>query len=130
MLIEAITIATLLDFAKIISAVSVLGGLIVGVFKMINWVKTQLSSIDANVVTLKESMDANVSGLREDVKAQTHTIATALSEQRQDFRTFFAPSLLMTQQHYMAQASLQQAAVPMKAKRNSARKPAKAKTAK
>ena len=123
MLIEAITVGTLLDFAKIIGAISFLGSVSIGVFKVINWIKTKLSSIDMNVVELKNSMDANVAGLREEIKSQTHTIASALSEQRQDFRTFFAPSLLMAQQHYV----MPHAAVPLKAKPVRVRKPAKTK---
>ena len=79
------------------------------------------------MVQLKESIDTHVNGLRDEMKSQTHTIATALSEQRQDFRTFFAPSLLMAQQQqYILQSGLSQAAVPIKAKRRSStRKPAK-----
>jgi hypothetical protein len=93
-----------------ITAVAILGGLkiagtgvsalgfIFGVFKVINWVKNKFTSIDANVVELKNSMDTNFNGLREDIKHQTTTLASALSEQRQDFRTFYAPTLLMMQQ--------------------------------
>jgi hypothetical protein len=116
MLVEGLTIAMLLDLAKIASALSFIGGLLFGVFKVINWVKTKLSSIDSNVVELRNSMDANFTGLRDDIKAQTNTIATALSEQRQDFRTFYAPSLMMMmQQNHVA--SVLSAAVPAKAKR-------------
>ncbi len=93
-----------------ISAVAILGGLkiagtgvsalgfVFGVFKVINWIKGKFVSIDNNVVALKQSMDASIGGLREDIKHQTSTLAAALSEQRQDFRTFYAPTLLMMQQ--------------------------------
>ena len=87
--------------------------LIVGVYKVINWIKSKLTNIDSNVVALKDSMDTHISGLREDIKLQTSTIATALSEQRQDFRTFYAPSMLMQQM----QALQAPAAVPVRAKR-------------
>ncbi len=99
MLIEAtITVASLLDAAKLVSAGTAVIGLIAGVFKVITWIKSKLTSIENNVVDLKKSVDTNIGGLREDIKTQTTAITTALSEQRQDFRTFYAPTLLLMQQ--------------------------------
>lgn len=98
-------------------------GLMYGAFKVINWIKTKFININDNVLNLKNSLDTNFAGLREDVKEQTTVIASALSEQRQDFRTFYAPTLLMLQQS-QAQQTLK--AAPVRAKR-ATRKPAKKK---
>ncbi len=96
-------------------------GFAYGVFKVITWVKNKFISINDNVVELKNSMDTHITGLREDIKLQTSTIATALSEQRADFRTFYGPAMMM-----QFQTQLQQNAVPVRAKR-AVRKPAKKK---
>jgi len=95
---EPITISTVITWSYI--GGKVLGALAIpiGVFKVINWVKTKFISINNNVIDLKTSMDTHIQGLRDDIKHQTATLATALSEQRQDFRTFYAPTLLMMQQ--------------------------------
>ena len=110
---DPISLATIMFILKILGGVMTFSTVIVGVFKVINWIKTKFISINDNVVELKNSMDTHISGLREDIKLQTSTIATALSEQRQDFRTFYAPSMLMQQM----QSFQTQAAVPVRAKR-------------
>jgi hypothetical protein len=111
MLIEAITISGVVNAAKIISAILSILGLFYGVFKVINWVKTKLSSIDSNVVSLKTSIDSLIGGLRDDVKDQTQSLTNELREQRQDFRTFYSPILLMMQQQQQLQPA------PVRAKR-------------
>ena len=93
-----ITIATLLFLGKIVGAITALSTALFGVFKVINWIKAKFVSIDDNVVKLKDSMDVHITGLRDDIKEQTKTISNALSEQRQDFRMLYAPTLLMLQQ--------------------------------
>ena len=114
----------LLNLAK---GASVLG-LFFGVFRVIGWIKTKFSSIDSNVIELKKSLDSNIGGLREDLKHQTTTLAAALSEQRADFRTFCAPSLLVAQHLATTQIPL---AAPVRAKRSVRRKaPAKPKAKK
>ena len=112
---DPISLATILLILKIAGGITTFSGFVIGVFKVITWIKNKLSNIDSNVVALKNSMDTHIGGLREDIKLQTSTIATALSEQRADFRTFYAPSLLMMQQ----QSSQFQAAaaMPVRAKR-------------
>lgn len=95
---EPISAVFVLGVLKIVGSVASALGFLFGVFKVINWVKAKFVSIDTNVVELKKSMDTNINGLREDIKHQTATLASALSEQRQDFRTYFAPTLLMMQQ--------------------------------
>jgi hypothetical protein len=89
---------------KILGGISTFTGLTFGVFKVITWIKNKFNNIDANVVALKSSMDTHINGLREDIKTQTTTLANALSEQRADFRTFYAPTLLLLQQHQQALA--------------------------
>lgn len=116
---DPISLATLFLVGKIVGTVTTIGGLFIGVLKVITWIKNKLTNIDSNVVALKNSMDTHISGLREDIKAQTSTIATALSEQRADFRTFYAPSLLMMQQ---TNAQFNAAAVPVRAKRPARKK--------
>ena len=91
---DFISLTLILTICKILGGVSFISGAIIGVYKVINWVKTKLSSIDLNVVELKQSMDTHITGLRDDVKAQTNALTTELREQRSDFRTFYAPSLL------------------------------------
>ena len=90
---------------------------------MITWIKNKFISIENNVVELKKSVDTNIGGLREDIKTQTSAITTALSEQRQDFRTFYAPTLLMMQQQ-SAQFQASTTLAPVRAKRPVRRKPA------
>jgi len=97
-MVDPISAVAVLGGIKVASGVVSGLGLIFGVFKVITWIKNKFTSIDANVVELKNSMDTHITGLREDVKAQTATIAAALSEQRQDFRTFYAPTLWAMQQ--------------------------------
>ena len=114
MLIEtAITVSVLSNWIKIVSGIMSCVGLFYGVFKVINWLKSTLIRLDTNVVELKKSMDEHIGGLREDIKLQTSTLATALQEQRADFRTFCAPSLLMMNQ----QLHPLLAATPVRAKR-------------
>ena len=89
--------ATLYLASKILGSVTGILASVFGVFKVINWIKTKFNSIDSNVVELKKSMDTHIGGLREDIKNQTTAITAALSEQRQDFRTFYTPTLLLMQ---------------------------------
>lgn len=111
---------------KIFGAIVTLLTALFGVFKVIGWVKNQLTKIDNNVVELKASFDKGINDLREDVKDQTKTIATALSEQRSDFRTFYAPTLLLMQQNAQLNAT---PAVPVRAKRPVKRRTKKKKPA-
>ena len=102
---EPLSIASITIIAKNFSIIVSVLGLLFGVFKVINWVKSKLTNIDANVIALKNSMDTHITGLRDDIKDQTAAITSALSEQRQDFRTFYAPmSLLMQNQQNQYQA--------------------------
>lgn len=91
---EPISAVLILGILKVSSSVLSALGVIFGVFKVITWIRNKFTSIEANVVDLKSSME----GVREDIKHQTSTLVAALSEQRQDFRTFYAPTLLMMQQ--------------------------------
>lgn len=100
MLIEAGLLLGLANDLKIIGSILTGCSLLFGVFKVINWIKTKFINIDANVTQLKDSMDKNLSGLRQDIKEQTKSITDALSEQRQDFRTFYAPTLLHMQSQF------------------------------
>lgn len=111
MLIEALTVSNIINTTKITSGIIGSITFLFGVFKMINWIKTKLTNIDENVIKLKDSMDSHITGLRQDIKEQTHIISNALTEQRNDFRTFYAPTLLMMQQQQA------QTAVPVRAKR-------------
>jgi len=117
---ELISLTLILTIFKVLGGVTTLVSLAYGVFKVITWIKNKFTSIDENVVALKTSMDTHITGLREDIKSQTTTIASALSEQRADFRTFYAPTLLMLQQQSAQQL------IPVRAKRP-ARKPARKK---
>src|ERR1039457_6322543 len=103
---EAIAISTVASTLKITSGILSVMGVVFGVFKVINWLKTTFTRIDNNVVELKNSMDTHILGLREDIKVQTSTIASALSEQRADFRTFYAPTMLMQLQQQMNPAAV------------------------
>lgn len=123
---DPISLATILLILKIAGGITTFSGSIIGVFKVITWIKNKLTNIDSNVVALKDSIDTHINGLREDVKSQTSTIATALSEQRADFRTFYAPSLLMMQNLQNAQSAQLPAVSPVRAKRTV--KPAKRKS--
>ena len=82
---------------KIIGAASSVLAFIFGVFKVINWVKNKFINIDANVTSLKSTMENGFKNLSDDINKQTSTIAGELKEQRQDFRTFYAPILMMQQ---------------------------------
>ena len=110
---DLISLTLLLTILKITGGLATLCTLMFGVFRVINWIKTKLTNIDATVLELKDSMDTHISGLREDIKLQTSTLAIALQEQRADFRTFCAPSLLMMNQ----QLHPLLAATPVRAKR-------------
>lgn len=110
-----ISLATIYLIGKIIGTVTTVSGLIIGAFKMFSWVKTKFVNIDANVTALKSTMEVGFQNLSQDIKNQTTTIASELKEQRADFRTFYAPTLLMMQQ---ATASIQPAAAPIRAKRS------------
>jgi|SRR6185437_3908159 len=114
---DFISLATILLILKIAGGIATFSGFIIGVFKVITWIKNKFTSIDNNVVELKNSMDVHITGLREDIKSQTSTIATALSEQRQDFRTFYAPVMMMQQMQQMQQPA---ALMPVRAKRKKA----------
>ena len=119
MLVETtISVTTLLNWAKITSAVVTAFSLLFGVFKVINWIKGKFVSINENVVELKTMMTENMTGLREDIKNQTTTLASELREQRQDFRTFYAPYIVQSMQASMPQ----QQPLLAKAKRTSPKK--------
>jgi hypothetical protein len=113
-MLDPISITVFASVARDISIISSIAGGAYGIFKVISWVKGKFVSIDNNVVELKNSMDNHITGLREDIKTQTAILASALSEQRADFRTFYAPTLLLMQQ---AQQSLYQPPAPIRAKR-------------
>ena len=123
---DPISLATILFILKIAGGVMTFATFIIGVFKVITWIKNKLTNIDSNVVALKDSIDTHINGLRDDVKVQTSTLGTALSEQRADFRTFYAPSLLMMQQQNAQFQANTPASVPVRAKRT--RKPLKRKS--
>jgi hypothetical protein len=93
MLMEAITVASFVGVVKVISGFLSAIGILFGVFKVINWIKSKLTSIDSNVVELKQSMSAHVNGLRDDIQEQTKVISHALGEQRADMRSFYLPFL-------------------------------------
>jgi hypothetical protein len=118
MLVEALTVTSLVNYIKVISGAISIMAFVLGVFRVINWVKNKFTSIDANVIQLKNTIDTQMGGLREDVKHQTNAIVSAMGEQRADFRTFYAPTLLMMQQNAQLQA-----AVPIRAKQPPKRKP-------
>lgn len=115
-MIDPVTMTTLIalgtDILKIWLPVA---AFLFGVFRGWLWVKNKFVNIDANVIEMKTSLDAHFDALRKDVQDQTKTIAGALTEQRQDFRTFYAPLFM-----------LQQAQAPVRAKKAS-RKPARKK---
>jgi hypothetical protein len=111
-----VSLATLLLILKFIGGVVSALTLLFGVFKVINWVKNKFINIDANVTALKDSMETGLNKLSDDIKSQTHTIATELKEQRQDFRTFYAPILMMQQMQQSMNAA------PVRAKRSPRKK--------
>lgn len=118
MIVESLTVAGLIDILKVITTIAGSLALLFGVFKMINWVKNKFININNNVIALEQSLTTNMQGLREDIKDQTHTLATELREQRQDFRTFYGPYIM----HMNMQQQLQPATARAKK-----RTPAKAK---
>lgn len=89
-----ISLALIYTIIKVVGGASTFFGLLFGVFKVISWIKTKFTSIDNNVVELKNSMDTHITGLRDEIKHQTQALTSELKEQRQDFRTFYAPTLL------------------------------------
>ncbi len=111
---ELISLSLLLTVFKIVGGVGTCTGFIFGVFKVISWIKAKFISIDQNVVDMKNSMDSHITGLREEIKNQTTTLAGELREQRQDFRTFYAPTLLHMLQNNKAQET---APVPVRARK-------------
>ena len=112
---EPISWATLIFAGKVLGSIAGAVAFATGVAKVITWIKTKFTSIDSNVVELKKSMDSHITGLRNDIRDQTTTIASALNEQRQDFRTFYAPTLLLMQNQ---QAQFQgQFPLPVRAKK-------------
>lgn len=114
-----ITLSSLMTLGKVVGTVMTLIGIPVGVMKIINWVKTKFINIDANVTALKSTMEVGFDKLNENIQNQTTTIATELKEQRADFRTFYAPTLLMMQQ---AASIPQQSPAPVRAKRSPRKK--------
>jgi hypothetical protein len=120
-MIDPVTMATLVTLGSEILKIWIpAGALLFGIFRGWLWVKNKFVNIDANVIEMKKSLDTHFDALRSDVQDQTKTIAGALSEQRQDFRTFYAPMFLMQQ------SQVQQAAAPVRAKK-APRKPARKK---
>ena len=105
-----VTMSALITIGKFIGAITAITGLIAGVYKVITWIKNKFINIDANVVALKGAMEDGFKDLSEVLKSQTTTLTAELKEQRQDFRTFYAPILMMQQQ-------AQQKMVPVRAKR-------------
>lgn len=101
--------------AKIIGAITTVSGVIIGAFKMFSWVKNKFVNIDATVTDMKSTMEIGFKNLSDDIKQQTTTIAAELKEQRADFRTFYAPTLLMMQQ---TAAITQPQPPPIRAKRS------------
>lgn len=114
---EPISAVLILSILKVLGSITSALGVIVGVFKVIGWIKTKLVSIDENVVELKNSINTDINGLREDIKHQTATLASALNEQRQDFRTYFSPTVALMQQL--------QTPAPVRAKPRARKKPIK-----
>jgi hypothetical protein len=108
-----ITLASLYTISKIIGSITTLFGIGYGVFKVISWVKSKFVNIDANVTALKNTMETGFNKLSEDIKSQTTIIASELKEQRQDFRTFYAPILMMQQMQQNPQVT-----APARAKRS------------
>jgi hypothetical protein len=94
-MVDPISLTAIILAGKVVGSTLTLLSVIFGAFKAVNWIISKIQDISTNVVELKTSMDSHITGLREDIKNQTTTIASALGEQRQDFRTFFAPTLLM-----------------------------------
>lgn len=114
-----ITLSALMTLGKVVGTVMTLIGIPIGAMKIINWVKTKFINIDANVTALKATMEVGFDKLNENIQNQTTTIATELKEQRADFRTFYAPTLLMMQQ---AAAITAPSPTPVRAKRSPRRK--------
>lgn len=113
MIVEPVSISMLISIGEVIGGIATSIGFLFGVFKVINWVKTKFTNIDANVLTLNETINTNFTALRDDIKDQTKVLNSSLSEQRQDFRTFFTPLLMGLQ----TQSSVLNAA-PARARRN------------
>lgn len=109
---EPVSLATVFFIFKVIGTITTACGFLFGVFKLIMWIKNKFVNIDANVTALKSTMETGFTNLSNDIKAQTTTIASELREQRQDFRTFYAPTLLA-----MQQAVQQPIAAPARARR-------------
>ena len=119
---EPFSAVFILGVLKIVGSVASVLGVLFGVFKVISWVKGKFVSIDENVVSLKQAIDTNLTALRNDIKEQTHVISTALSEQRQDLRTFVVPLIMSNQ---FQQTQLQPIPVPARAKPRARNKPIK-----
>ena len=110
-----VSLSTIWLISKVIGAVTTISGLIIGVFKMINWVRNKFINIDANVTALKATMETGFKNLNDGLTHQTDSVVGELKEQRADFRTFYAPSLLMMQQ---AAATITPQIAPVRAKRS------------
>jgi hypothetical protein len=96
-MVDPISLSTVIFVCKAIGTVFTLCGAAFGAFSVINWIKSKLTNIDTNLIELKHTFNTAIQGLRDDTKSQTITIASALGEQRSDFRTFYGPTLLMLQ---------------------------------
>ena len=110
-----ISVSALMLIGKIIGTITASTTTLFGVFKVYNWIKGKFVSIDSNVTALKSTMEEGFKNLSEDLKQQTTSVVGELKEQRADFRTFYAPTLLMMQQ---AASTIRTQPVPVKAKRS------------
>ena len=112
-MVDPISLATVVFVCKALGTVFTLCGTAYGAFSVVNWIKSKLTNIDANLIEMKHALNTAIQGLREDTKSQTTTISTAFGEQRSDFRTFFTPMLMMLQRHNIQPDTQPFASVPV-----------------
>lgn len=89
-MIETLTIGTIMS---IIKWTPLIGGAIWGLFKGYQWVKDVR---EKDLKQLKQNMadlHTGIEGVRAAIDTQTQSLVAELREQRQDFRTFYAPLL-------------------------------------
>jgi len=82
MLIEALSMPLLYDFGKFVLGIA---GAVIAVYKVVQRVRDDVNEMKTGIATLHGSLEN-----------QTQVLANELREQRQDFRTFYAPLLTMT----------------------------------
>jgi hypothetical protein len=130
-MVDPISLATVIFICKALGTVFTLCGTAYGAFNVVNWIKSKLTNIDANLIEMKHALNTAIQGLRDETKSQTNTISTAFSEQRSDFRTFFTPMLMMLQRNSVPQDPQPFASVPVevpapvRAKKNSIKRKVK-----